>query len=300
MLLIAMPLAVAIAFVVAIYLTGAGERRRLVFEIALLVSAFLAYFGVRAVTEGNTETSVANAEAIIEIQRTLGIFVELELNAAAADRPWLLTVMNWVYIWGHWPLIAVAALWLYRRQPAGYRLTRNAFLISGSMGLVFFALLPTAPPRLMDMEFVDTVTDFSSSYRLLQPPSVTNQYAAFPSLHFGWNLLIGIAIVRYARRRPVRVLGGLSPVAMLVATLFTANHYIIDVAAGGMVALVGLALASQLGSTEARHAREPASPLERAEAEPADDPGPARRHSSVGGGTPRGVADSASEDLREA
>lgn len=287
-----MPLAVAIAFGVAVYLAGSGQRRPLLWEIGVLVGAFLAYFGVRAVTEGSTEVSVANAAAIIDLQESLGIFVEPTLNAMAANRPWLLTVMNWIYIWGHWPLIAVAALWLYRHQPAGYRLTRNAFLVSGAMGLVFFALLPTAPPRLMEMEFVDTVTEFSHSYRLLQPPSLTNQYAAFPSLHFGWNLLIGIAIARYARPTPIRVLGALSPVAMLIATLLTANHYLVDIFAGGMIALIGLALATQLGRTRGDEAQ--------VVSDAPDAAPPARRHSSVGGGAPRRVVDPASEDLLEA
>lgn len=252
MLIVTMPFVVAAVFAVAVYLVGRGRRWALIGETLILIVAFFLYFGVRMVTEGNTDTAMANAETIVEIQEALGIYVEPTLNLAAAERPWLFTVMNWIYIWGHWPLIALVAVWLYGWRPVGYRLTRNAFLISGAIGLVFFALLPTAPPRLADTEFIDTVTEYSNSYRLLQPPAVTNQYAAFPSLHFGWNLLIGIAIVRYARRPWLRIAGGLSPLLMLVATVFTANHYLLDVAMGGIVALVGLGIAAYLMCRDTR------------------------------------------------
>ena len=218
---------------------------------------FVTYFAVRKLTEGSVEDAVANAHAIIDFQRSLGIYVEPALNDAAASRPWALTVINWIYIWGHWPLIAAVGLWLLRAQPAGYALIRNAFFISGAVGFFFFALFPTAPPRLAAPEFVDTVTEFSRSYRVFQPPEITNQYAAFPSLHFGWNLLIGIALARYARWTPLRILGGLSPVGMLAATVFTANHYLVDIAMGAIVALFGLAVAAAIARMRAEEAAGP-------------------------------------------
>ncbi len=255
MLVAAMPLAIAVVFAVAVYLIGPGRRRALLGEGALLLAAFLIYFGVRMVTEGSIETAMLNADRIMRIQDSLGIFIEPELNLIAAERPWLLTVMNWIYIWGHWPLIVLVAVWLYGWRYPGYRLIRNSILISGAIGIVLFATLPTAPPRLADPVFVDTVTEYSNSYRLLQPPAVTNQYAAFPSLHFGWNLLIGIAIVQYGRRRWIRVGGAASPALMLVATVFTANHYLLDIAMGGLVALTGLAVASYLAGHRLRRPR---------------------------------------------
>lgn len=87
------------------------------------------------------------------------------------------------------------------KRPAAYSVFRNAFFISGTIGIIIFVLYPVAPPRLADVGVVDTVTMYSSSYRVLQPPAFVNQYAAVPSLHFGWDLLMGIALVTQSRWR---------------------------------------------------------------------------------------------------
>src|SRR5690606_6334860 len=133
----------------------------------------------------------------------------------------LTTAANWVYIWGHWPVIAITLLWLHRRQPREFVRLRNAMFVSGAIGLVIFALYPVAPPRHLPDRFVDTVTELSRSYRVLQPPSLINEYAAVPSLHMGWNLLIGIFLFRYSRLWLVRAVGVVSPLLMGLAIVAT-------------------------------------------------------------------------------
>ncbi len=88
--------------------------------------------------------------------------------------------------------------------------------------------------------FVDTVTERSEAYRVLQPPAFVNQYAAMPSLHFGWNLLVGIAIFRHSNHIIGKIIGVALPVFMFASIVLTANHYIIDGLAGGSLALGGL------------------------------------------------------------
>jgi hypothetical protein len=123
-------------------------------------------------------------------------------------------------------------LWLYLRHLDGYRLVRNTMLLSGGIGLVVFAAFPVAPPRLAGLGLVDTVTEYSRAYRLLQPPAFVNQYAAMPSLHVGWDLLIGIAVFIYAPILLLRLVGLLLPLLMVSAVLLTANHYLVDAVAG--------------------------------------------------------------------
>ena len=86
-------------------------------------------------------------------------------------------------------------------------------------------------------------TRYSHAYRALQPRELTNIYAAFPSLHFDWNLLVGIALFRHAPWRAARIAGALTPAAMGLAVVATANHFVIDVPAGAVVALTGLVAA---------------------------------------------------------
>jgi hypothetical protein len=78
---------------------------------------------------------------------------------------------------------------------------------------------------------------------VLQPPAFVNQYAAMPSLHFGWDLLIGLMLFWNARTRLVRAIGLAMPVAMYAAIVLTANHYLVDGVVGGAVALTGLTVA---------------------------------------------------------
>jgi hypothetical protein len=210
----------------------------------LIAAGFLGYFGVRALTQGSAAAATANAHTLVSLERTLGIYWEPAWQQMLVGHRLAVTLMNWVYIWGHWPVIAAVAIWLYLRLPDEYRLVRNAFFISGAIGMAFFIAFPVAPPRLVDLDFTDTVARYSHAYRALQPPSLVNRYAAFPSLHFGWDLLVGIALARHARSVAVRAFGFVMPVAMAVAVGTTANHWVIDIAAGGAVALTGLALAT--------------------------------------------------------
>ena len=212
-------------------------------EVAFGLLGALAYFGVRVVTEGDVDDAYRNAEALVDVERALGFFWEVDLQNAIIDYGWLVTFMNWVYMWGHWPFIGVVAIWLLWRHPSTYQLYRSAFLISGLIGLVVFATFPVAPPRLADLAVIDTLSEQSHSYKVLQSPSFVNQYAAMPSLHVGWNLLIGIAVITSARHWPVKAIGVVSPILMVLAVVFTANHYIIDAPAGAALALFGLLVA---------------------------------------------------------
>lgn len=224
-------------------------------EIAGVLAAYFAYFAVRGATEGDVALAMEHARLVERFERALGLFIEPQLQAAILSERWLVDLANWVYVWGHWPVIAAVALWLYRSSPERYRLTRNAFLISGAIGLVIFTTFPVAPPRLADMGLVDTVVQRSNFYHVLQPPSLTNQFAAVPSLHSGWNLLIGIALFRESRHPVGRVIGVLLPVAMLAAVVLTANHYLVDTVAGGTIALIALrgAYLIQTGRLTRRH-----------------------------------------------
>jgi membrane-associated phospholipid phosphatase len=93
---------------------------------------------------------------------------------------------------------------------------------------------------------VDTVTERSEAYRVLQPPAFVNQYAAMPSLHVGWDLLVGMALFTAAGCVVVRVIGALMPLLMAFAVVATANHYVVDVVAGVALVLIGHVVALRL------------------------------------------------------
>lgn len=215
-------------------------------QLALTAGAALTYFGVRSITESDRDAAVEHARRVVTFERHLGIDVEAVLQTAAIDHHAVISAVNWIYIWGHWPVIIATLVWLHRTRRDTYRLLRTAMFVSGAIGLVVFACFPVAPPRLAGLGFVDTVTVHSNSYRLLQPPALVNKYAAIPSLHVGWNFLVGVVVWRHAGRRWVRRLAAASPLLMFAAVVLTGNHYVIDGIVGIAVASAGLIVAARL------------------------------------------------------
>lgn len=215
-------------------------------EVAIVGFAVAVYGAVRAVTEGSVAQAVANAEAVDRIEDTLGIGWENAAQSLVIGSSVLVTLVNWIYIWGHWPVIIAAATFLYVRRPTHYRVLRNAIITSGLIGFLFFYEVPTAPPRLVELGLADTVLEHSHAYRALQPPSLTNQYAAMPSLHFGWNLIVGIVLFAAFTSVAVRAFAVAMPIAMGFAVIATANHFVLDIAVSMVVVGVGLAVAVAL------------------------------------------------------
>ncbi len=215
-------------------------------ELGIVSVAYVAYFGARGLTVGDLNDALSNAAVIIDVERALGLFVEPTIQGALVGYDWTLKLASWLYMFGHLPVIGLVGIWLYRKKWDRYRIYRNALMISGAVGLVMYVLYPVAPPRLIGEKFVDTVTMYSNAYHVLQPSWLTNQLAALPSLHFGWNLIVGIALLRETRRLLGRVLGLASPMIMLAVIIVTANHYFIDAVVGGGVALVGLAVSARI------------------------------------------------------
>jgi hypothetical protein len=222
------------------------QNRRTAFvarQFVLFLIFALLYFWIRGITEAGADQARRNAERLIDLEQRLGIFWEERLQSLILNHSILVDLANWAYIWLHWPAIAIGGIYLAARSRDGYTLVRNAFFISGGIGLIIFATFPVMPPRLAMDVMVDTVTERSYSYRVLQPPGLTNQYAALPSLHFGWNLLIGIGLYWKAHHRLIRALGVVIPAAVFASVILTANHYVIDPIVGGLLALFGLGVA---------------------------------------------------------
>jgi hypothetical protein len=228
-------------------------------ESGLVVFAIFLYFLVRGMMSTSVDRACDHAYTLLDLERALSLAWEADLQRWASGIPWLIPMMNSIYIYGHWPLIALTLGWLLWRHGDQFRTYRAAMVLSGLIGFALFALYPMAPPRFLpELGFVDTVMRDTSSYRVLQPPAFTNQYAAMPSLHVGWNLLMGIAIWATTRHLVWRIFAVVMPGAMWVATILTANHFVLDGVVGSLVALMGLAVARQLAVPRKGEVHEPA------------------------------------------
>jgi hypothetical protein len=220
---------------------------RSIMEILFIVPAYALYQLVRGTVNDRVPEAVDRATKLVAIEQTLGIFREAELQSRIMTWEIAVRIVNAVYVWGHLPLIILIGIWLLAFHHQRYAMFRNAFLISGAIALALFWLIPTAPPRsLQYWGFVDTAVS-SGSYYIFQPPAFVNQYAAMPSLHFGWGILAAAAIFTSLQSR-IRYVALLLPVVDLGGIVLTGNHFFLDAAAGGAVALLGLWIAMQLRS----------------------------------------------------
>jgi membrane-associated phospholipid phosphatase len=223
-------------------------------QAGVVVLGLFVYFRVRGLTEGSAEIAREHAHDIVGLERSLDIDVESGWQDLVAPSEALQTFANWVYIWGHWPVIVATMVWLAWHHRVIFLRLRDAMLVSGALGLAVFVSYPVAPPRLAGLGLTDTVSEQSHAYRVLQPPAFVNQYAAMPSLHAGWDLLVGMAIFAAATSIALKVVGVAMPILMAFAVVATANHYVLDVVAGVALALVGHVVALWLERRRAARA----------------------------------------------
>jgi hypothetical protein len=228
-------------------------RPNLVFEIVFVGLGYLVYSQVRGLAGHRVSDAFANANHIVSLERSLGIFHELTVQRWILPSDFFIDVFNLIYFYGFFPLLIPTAIWLYTKRPRVYELARTAFLTSGGIAVCFFLTLPTAPPRLTNLGFIDTLNQsLAPSYSSI--PGV-NHFAALPSMHVGWTFLLAYAIFTALPGRPLRFLAFLMPIAMFTATVVTGNHWFLDAVLGLIVALCGLGISFVVrGYLEARRA----------------------------------------------
>ena len=208
--------------------------------------AFLLYFIVRANVIDNPDAALRHAHEIIDAEKALGIFTEYDWQQAVLESDLAVRFFNFVYFWLDFPLIAILGLLMYFKRRRQYTFTRDAILASGAFALVCYYLYPVAPPRLVpELGIIDTLQAFNNaSYQAQSTEFFVNPYAAMPSLHVGWAVLLGIGVAwAFGRWRIVLLLCVLHPLTQWTSTVVTGNHYFLDGVGGLVAAGFGLAVA---------------------------------------------------------
>ncbi|MFD5587622.1 bifunctional glycosyltransferase 87/phosphatase PAP2 family protein [Streptomyces sp. NPDC127063] len=231
-------------------LRRALSRPNLLFELVLIRLTYFAYAQVRLAATGGSSTggrAVAerHGREIHAVEAALRIDVEHWVNHTVVSIGWLERFLSFYYESFHFGIPLAILGVLYWRRPVDYRWARSALGFATVLALAGFWLYPLAPPRLMPgLGIVDTVNgpqDFSRpDYGTLT--ELTNQYAAMPSLHFGWALWCGLVIVLLAPRGWMKALGLLHPLFTLSAIVATGNHWVLDAVGGAAVVGAGFGL----------------------------------------------------------
>jgi hypothetical protein len=207
-------------------------------EIALVAVCYGAYTLVRLLIPHNEPVAYAHAGQVMRLEHALGLDIELGLNRALMHVPTLARVANAFYATAHFAVTLAVFSWLYRRRPLHFRWLRTSLMLATGIALIGFWVYPLAPPRFLGGHgFVDPVTALHTFglYSSPEAGSLTNQFAAMPSMHAGWALWCAVAVVTLSRRPLVKIAAVIYPIVTITVIFATANHYLLDAVAGVLV-----------------------------------------------------------------
>lgn len=226
-----------------------SARPPLVRELLLLLALFTVYRLGRALVEGDVHEAMINARWVWEVERSLLLPNELGVQQWALQWPVGMAAANWYYAVLHLPTMALLLAWGWRRwSREDYLWVRRLIVRLTATSFVIFALMPLAPPRLMsEFAFIDTLAIMGPSAYEETSIRLANQFAAMPSLHVGWALLLAVVVIKRSRA-PWRWAALAHPVIMTVVVVVTANHYWID----ALVAAALLGVTTKLTPREAQ------------------------------------------------
>jgi hypothetical protein len=233
-------------------------------EIGIVLVFDLIYESVRNLNQSGAQHAYDNALRVITWQKALGIYHEEAMQRWALHYEWLIVAANYYYSSMYIVVTIFALVFLYKRVPHDYPLWRNTLLIGTFLGLVGFALFPLMPPRLLDTMtahpvygYVDTLVRYRTfwSFDSEAMKSISNQYAAMPSLHCGWALWGCAVFLPRVRTWWAKTLAVLYPVVTILVVVITANHYLLDAVGGAVIFLLGYGIARAI--TRAGRAEHP-------------------------------------------
>ncbi|MEU4732871.1 phosphatase PAP2 family protein [Streptomyces sp. NPDC023588] len=219
-----------------------AARRRLIRELLLVAGFFTVYKAGRLLSTDRTGEAFRNADWIWDAERALHLPGEGAIQRLLLHGDALVQSANTYYAGVHFPATAAFLIWLYLRRPGHYLWTRRVLAVLTGAALVLHLAYPLAPPRMLaDTGLIDTGQVYGPTVYRAAPDADTlaNQFAAMPSLHFGWALMLAIGMIAATRSR-WRALWLLHPLLTLLVIVGTANHYWFDALVAA--ALLGVAL----------------------------------------------------------
>ncbi len=230
-----------------------------------LVLAFYAVYSVVRNTQGSAAVSEAralrNALRIIRWEKLVGVYHEEAIQQHFLGWNGFIEFWNLFYGTFHFIVTIFALVWLFRRFPARYRRWRNTLAATTALALIGFATYPLMPPRLLPAShgYVDTLRAYGSlwSFDSGAMNKISNQYAAMPSLHFGWALWSTLVLVPAVKSWWAKAAAIIYPSFTLFAIVVTANHYILDAVGGVVVLAVGAVIGFAIAARTERSGKAP-------------------------------------------
>jgi membrane-associated phospholipid phosphatase len=207
-------------------------------QLALWFGFYISYLVVRSDVDHDPAKAVTNGLRVIHLeQRFTHHLFELTVQRVADSSHFLLTAAVWTYWNSEFTVIGLTLLWVYLRRHERFARFRNTILLANLIGLLGYALMPTAPPWMIHGHgFV--VGGVNHSSEIIH--TFGNQYAAMPSLHAADALIVGYCMALSCRSLWAKALWTMWPLWVWFCVIATANHYVLDVLAGIAVAAFSL------------------------------------------------------------
>jgi hypothetical protein len=194
------------------------------------------YQVARGFADRNSAKAFANGYHVVRIEtRVVHRLYELTFQNFVDQRHLLETVVSWTYWNSEFTVVGIAVLWVYLRRHDAFLGFRNSVLLANLIGLIGYVFVPTAPPRLLGVGFVDQHRDGLISL-------AANPYAAMPSLHAADALIVGVVLFSVCRNWWSKAIWAAWPAWVWFAVMATGNHFWLDCVAGIFVALVAMAV----------------------------------------------------------
>ncbi len=217
-------------------------------QVSLMYLTHVLYDFTRTMARGREALAHANAEGIIRLERTLGLYWEPWIQGRMSDLGPVMPALTTFYYHAHLPFTVGCLIYIFTQHRDRWAMFRNWFLALNLIGLILYALLPTAPPRMVtssgviDMGFMYGFGPFGSAVS-----EMANPYAAMPSLHFGYALFVAVSVALLTRKHWVRRLWALYPTVVLISIVSTGNHFLLDALAGALAVLAAWYVAKSFG-----------------------------------------------------
>jgi hypothetical protein len=207
-------------------------------QLLLFGGAYYVYRIVRGVVDGHPQLAFEHARMLVDLERGMGMFFEPNLQSWATSQVgWLVTAANWMYVNSHFVITTTFLIWLYLARNHAYYFVRNMFMIAMAVALVGYVAFPTAPPRFMpEWGFSDTVSGLVGAAAERGAAVLYNPYAAVPSMHVAFALMVAIPARMLVRNRALKLLWSAYPLVVTFVVVVTANHFWVDAALGAFVA----------------------------------------------------------------
>ena len=217
-------------------------------QVVIWLAFYFSYLAVRGVADRDPTKAFVNGLNVIDFeQRTLHHLFEQTAQRIVDSSHILLTAAAWTYWNSELTVLCITLLFIYLRRHEWFSRFRNTVLLANVLGLLGYVLMPTAPPWMYPGLFTDGVNHSTGLVN-----AMANPYAAMPSLHAADALIVGIFLFRACRHRWAKALWALWPAWVWFCVMATANHYLVDVLAGILVALIALKTVSWLSTYRKR------------------------------------------------